>query len=282
MARFPTNVDRKKLEDIITDLISVDGDIYAFQKQLATEAGTLRLIAEYCDVRCANKAIDRLNGAIVRVCKHWSFESNLRANFYCQSIELAAELHRPDLEKHIPGYAGPPATPTHGIANSRDLSSSMADLSVGTPKGAAVQHLSHGYAAVLSPTGRSLIPTPYQMQPTYSTTPMHYRGPFSPVMNYNSPGPHLNSPYTNVYGILGPYSPTQPTYWNGLTGTGRDAHQVLPMDISQFTGANGRRQTAARFGGRSSYNNPAGHHNVVDVQRIQEGSDVRTTVSCLP
>lgn len=52
---------------IILDLLSVDGTIYAWQKQLATEAGTLRLVAEYSDVNSAVRAIERLNGATVRV-----------------------------------------------------------------------------------------------------------------------------------------------------------------------------------------------------------------------
>lgn len=48
-------------------MLGVDGAIYAWQKQLATEAGTLRLVAEYSDVNSAARAIERLNGATVRV-----------------------------------------------------------------------------------------------------------------------------------------------------------------------------------------------------------------------
>jgi hypothetical protein len=55
------------LEAIILDLLSVDGAIYAWQKQLAIEAATLHLVAEYSDVNSAARAIERLNGATVRV-----------------------------------------------------------------------------------------------------------------------------------------------------------------------------------------------------------------------
>jgi hypothetical protein len=56
---------------IILDLLSIDGAVYAYQKQLAAEAGTLRLIAEYSDVNSATRAVERLNGATVRVSIHY-------------------------------------------------------------------------------------------------------------------------------------------------------------------------------------------------------------------
>src|SRR5450432_2008661 len=69
VANFPSGggFDRAKLEGIILDLLNVDGTVYAYQKQLATEAGTFRLIAEYGDVNAAARAVERLNGATVRV-----------------------------------------------------------------------------------------------------------------------------------------------------------------------------------------------------------------------
>jgi hypothetical protein len=69
VANFPRGggYDRAKLEGIMLDMLSVDGFVYAFQKQLATEAGTLRLIVEYSDVNAASRAVERLNGAIIRV-----------------------------------------------------------------------------------------------------------------------------------------------------------------------------------------------------------------------
>jgi hypothetical protein len=72
IATFPSSggFDRAKLEVIILDLLSIDGAVYAYQKQLATEAGTLRLIAEYSDVNSAARAVERLNGATVRVSIH--------------------------------------------------------------------------------------------------------------------------------------------------------------------------------------------------------------------
>jgi hypothetical protein len=69
VASFPTSggFERAKLEGIILDLLSIDGVVYAYQKQLATEAGTIRLIAEYSDVNSAAHAVERLDGATIRV-----------------------------------------------------------------------------------------------------------------------------------------------------------------------------------------------------------------------
>ena len=59
--------DNDKIESIIVDLLSIDGVIYAYQKQLASEHGTLRMVVEFCDVGSAHRAVARLNGATVRV-----------------------------------------------------------------------------------------------------------------------------------------------------------------------------------------------------------------------
>lgn len=72
IAKFPgaASFDRAKIEDIIVDLLAVDGAVYAYQKQLATEIGTVRMIVEFCDVGSAHRAVARLNGSTVRVSQH--------------------------------------------------------------------------------------------------------------------------------------------------------------------------------------------------------------------
>jgi hypothetical protein len=69
VASFPSYADRSKLEIMMIELLGLDGTIYAYQKQLASEAGTLRLVAEYCDVTCAEPAVKRLNESSIRVSK---------------------------------------------------------------------------------------------------------------------------------------------------------------------------------------------------------------------
>ncbi len=49
----------------------------------------------------------------------------------------------------------------------------------------------------------------------------------------------------------------------------------------QDPNAFGRRQNAIRGASRPAFNNSVGQHNVVDVDRIRQGLDVRTTVGGL-
>ena len=60
-------IDRAKIEDIIVDLLAIDGAVYAYQKQALTEAGTVGMIVEFCDVGSAHRAVARLNGSTIRV-----------------------------------------------------------------------------------------------------------------------------------------------------------------------------------------------------------------------
>lgn len=53
-----------------------------------------------------------------------------------------------------------------------------------------------------------------------------------------------------------------------------------PRSMQAYARTDGRRQNAMRVN-RSPFYNAAGHHNHVDVTRIREGIDVRTTVSVM-
>lgn len=54
--------NKKEFEDGLKQLLEVDGKLCAWQKISATEAGTFRLIAEFCDIKKAKQAIARCNG----------------------------------------------------------------------------------------------------------------------------------------------------------------------------------------------------------------------------
>lgn len=70
IARFPSTEtsDYPSLGEMILGLLAMEGPLYAWQKQLTTETGTLRVIAEYSDVSLAERVVERLNGATVQVC----------------------------------------------------------------------------------------------------------------------------------------------------------------------------------------------------------------------
>lgn len=87
--------------------------------------------------------------------------------------------------------------------------------------------------------------------------------------------PHTPS-MTSALPLMGPlYAPTNPASAMAI-------HQGYAGPRTHYNSNRheGRRQNAMRVN-RSTYYNAAGHHNHVEVNRIREGTDVRTTVSLL-
>jgi hypothetical protein len=253
----------------------VDGAVYAYQKQLATEAGTFRLIAEYSDVNSAVRAIERLNGTTVRV--SISTVCICRLLKVLQGISISVGFHKPDLNSLSPHRRGPPATPTRGGGDHRDLVSGMDRISISTPSTLRHPLNSPAYDSVLSPTGRSFVPTPYLISPPCSGLPIPLNAQFSPagttVIGYTPPGVHFSP---SNFGTDSVFLPPRGA-WCDMGSPIRAQPCGAPLSNGRF---GGRRQGNSRTGNRSSYaNSLAGQHNVVDIDRIRAGLDVRTTVS---
>lgn len=86
-----------------------------------------------------------------------------------------------------------------------------------------------------------------------------------------SPWSPVNSPYAN-YGL---HSPIWTPYAPGTIGQERRVQalpQVRPGHFLQ------QQRSLGKLSGRQSHEHSSGHHNVVDVERIRQGTDVRTTV----
>lgn len=68
-ASYPSNtaLDRKAFEESLRELLSAEGELYAWQKLLATEAGTFKMVAEFADSGLAGRAIARCNNKIIGV-----------------------------------------------------------------------------------------------------------------------------------------------------------------------------------------------------------------------
>lgn len=63
-AKYPTKVtiDKFEFEDSLRAALSAEGEIYAWQKLLASEAGSYRMVAEFVDSTVASRAVKRCNG----------------------------------------------------------------------------------------------------------------------------------------------------------------------------------------------------------------------------
>ena len=185
--------------------------------------------------------------------------------------------------RKVDGFATP-ADPFDGLTTpvATPLRTPMTDFTNGyqtlslakTPQGnaAMVQSPHH------NPSSMGL-PVP----PQFGGYPWLYRGqvpPMSPLVF--DAMPQRNGSITAaipgnlpLVGGMFPQSPT-PTASQGFQSFSSDFGN--PRSFPSYHRADGRRQNAMRIA-RAPYFNPAGHHNHVDVNRIREGIDVRTTVS---
>ena len=134
------------------------------------------------------------------------------------------------------------------------------------------------YRSVLSPSGRSFLPTtPFAISHAYPS----FGGLFSPANNavsgFTPPAALYSSPYPvgnletsmTLHGFV-PRMAGQ----GELEGPNREAERGSPG-----IRYNARRQNPPRWGNRTSYSNSqVGYHNAVDIDRIRAGLDVRTTV----
>jgi hypothetical protein len=84
---YPANaaVDRKVFEDAVRAALQTEGNLLAWQKIAATQIGTFKMIAEYCDTFKAQKAVKRLHGCYCKV--------TLLALLSC-SLGISADLIR--------------------------------------------------------------------------------------------------------------------------------------------------------------------------------------------
>ncbi|ELR10446.1 hypothetical protein VC83_00536 [Pseudogymnoascus destructans] len=260
--------DRAKIEDIIVDLLAIDGAVYAYQKQAPTEAGAVGMIVEFCDVGSAHRAVARLNGATVR------------------GITLKLGLHKPDIDQRPPRVPhGSQHTPIRGRGDYDDLIGSIERLSISSPP-AYNQQVPFSYpTTMMSPVGSSYVPT-FPVNPVFPAT-VPLGGPYlsaqSPVTGYTPGGYGIPSQYGATSVTSDNSRLTTPTgkTWNN-TGSPMNGGSSKDESQSQLRlygrRQNSVRQSAVRGTGRPPFGSSVGQHNIVDVGRIRQGLDVRTTI----
>ncbi|KAI0546247.1 RNA recognition motif 2-domain-containing protein [Xylaria curta] len=240
-------MDRQRLEQVLKRLLQDEGDLFAFKPELTTgaEGSLFSAVAEYCDNDASLKAVARFNNTIIE-----------------GGFQLCMALYRPD----IPSYGtvnnsiiSPARTSTTGSDIVQDLQRLSLSRSQST-----VPALNNTNALLSTPVRSSEL----QMQPTYGMLPILYHGipmttpPY--VFDNLSSRSHTAAFSSAAYPFLSPIAP-------------RNAY--IPRDMivpRQFPGLN-RRQNATRVS-RSPYFQQTNSHNHVDVNRIREGTDVRTTI----
>ena len=180
-------------------------------------------------------------------------------------------LYRPD----IPTMASSPqddiVSPSRAPSTVSDLVNDFQQFSLSSRAPSAGPSM-HG--SIISPPTRTQISTPFQLQPTYGMMPVVYHGvPVSPPYVYDGmqPRSHTGIAPSSNYSLVSPMTSPSPSFTSGDFMTPRQFQPPLGR-------GDGRRHNAMRIA-RSSFYNQNTHHNHVDINRIREGTDVRTTVS---
>ncbi|KAI8947178.1 RNA recognition motif 2-domain-containing protein [Xylaria longipes] len=240
-------MDRQRLELALRRLLQDEGDLFAFKPELTTgaEGSLFSAIVEYCDNDVSLKAVARFNNTIIE-----------------GGFQLCIALYRPDIPSYRTvnsGVLSPARTSTTGSDIVQDLQRLSMSRSQST-----VPALNNANTLLSTPVRSSGL----QMQPTYGMLPILYHGipmttpPY--VFDNLPPRSHATAFSSAAYPFISPVAP-------------RSAYVPRDMIVPrQYPGLN-RRQNASRVS-RTPYFQQTNSHNHVDVNRITEGTDVRTTI----
>lgn len=297
-----TPYNKKSFEQGVIDLLSVEGDLFAWQKQAATEAGTFRMVVEYCDVTHAIRTIQRLNGHQIK--------------FPQGDVVLNLELHTPDVAQ-ASQRLGHMTTRTRRSTEQSNLTDTLGRLTLnstpsipGQPEAFAGAVPSPAILPYITSMGGN--PAAFGLAPASLCNPIVMGGVYSAPIAF--PQGYSSALQVQGYVDAGDFNSFPPGFGPNyaVVQNGHDHafNQVAfqPQGYAQgfvqhhghsnafvhnrgtayLNRPNNRRQNAVkasnhRKGGRYQDDDHAtGQHNQVDIQRIKEGIDVRTTVSIFP
>ncbi|GAP89639.1 putative meiosis protein mei2 [Rosellinia necatrix] len=242
-----TVIEQHRLVIILKKLLQDEGDLFAFKPELATgaEGSLFSAIAEYCDNDVSLKAVARFNNTIIE-----------------GGFQLCIALYRPDISSYGT-INNDVISPTRTSTASSDIAHDLQRLTMSRSQ-STVPTLNNASTILRTPIRSPAL----QVQPTYGMLPIVYHGiPMAtpPYVFDSLPSrPHTAAFSSAAYPFLSPM-------------TSRNAYIPRDMVVPRpFPGLN-RRQNATRVS-RSPYFQPTNSHNHVDVNRIREGTDVRTTI----
>ncbi|KAI5864582.1 RNA recognition motif 2-domain-containing protein [Durotheca rogersii] len=243
--------DPQQLEAFLKDILQSEGDLFALQTREGVQGSLMSAVVEYCDNEMSLRAVSRFNGVVVN------------------GLQMCIVIYRPDIQPMLNAAPGAVTGPARPMASESDLVGGFQRMSLSRPQ------------SVVSSTSNSLLHTQvrspvsadgFQLQPSYGMMPVLYHGlPVSSSYVFDQLPSRSNSTVASAgnYSLASPMASQQGPYL--------PTDLVTPRQFQQCGRPDGRRQNAMRVA-RSPYYNAANHHNHVDVGRIREGIDVRTTI----
>ncbi|EAA28006.3 hypothetical protein GE21DRAFT_4404 [Neurospora crassa] len=246
---------QSQVEAIVYNFLQDEGELFAFQRLTDSTQGLFKAIVEFSDVDVAVAVVSKFNG------------------FTVNGIQLLLTLCQPDTPAlglaSADAYNNPPRPQVQDITNI------FQNMSVArTPQ--STRPLVGGGRVTQSPASISVPQQQIAMYPVVYQTPINSGNRY--VLDQTPTRDHSVAPLTPLTPISGGLSVMSSSiYTPPATPMAMQNDYTSPRSMQQFGRPDGRRQNAMRVS-RSPYHNAAGHHNHVDVNRIREGIDVRTTI----
>ncbi|OAR00361.1 hypothetical protein LLEC1_00295 [Akanthomyces lecanii] len=216
------------------------GEIFAFEKKMTYRDGSFRGIVEYCDVLAAKTALVQAPTS--------EGQSGVRIVLAAHQEENPTSTGNEVRVCDTPRVSNPGSGWQYGLASSKQNSMPQANLCLNTSVAMypviAQQSYTPSLPYLMNPfiagaPGAEVATLSAPISPSYQRVSASYRKPPSPAL----------------------------TVHNGFSPS-RSSSAYSRLD---------RRQHAARVN-RNAFQSPSSHHNHVDVHRIREGIDVRTTI----
>lgn len=253
------SLDVGQVFDIAQNFLHSYGRLFAFIKiPNPSKTPSFRAIAEFCDISHATKVIANCAHVTTpEVCSHILLYNLQKILMNPKGVHLVISPYETN------SNFVSPLKPTQIVTGAN------------TQNNAQHQHMHIGSAS------RSVVPIEGRVSHPFTMYPLMVQSPFVAnvpyILDSLPPGSSQGSvsPITTLapsYPVLGPlyHAPPSPA----LTV---QSNYSPSRAVAGFFRSDGRRQNAARVT-RSPYNNSTNHHNYVDINRIRDGIDVRTTV----
>ncbi|KAL2017300.1 hypothetical protein VTK56DRAFT_2323 [Thermocarpiscus australiensis] len=249
-----TDIGTARAETVVHTFLETQGEVFAFQRQSQLNDYAFRALVEFSDADVATSVAQKFNGVtlggvhlILAMCQLDVTATNFQSLAGYNSPQ--SPVH--DMTNIFQNMAvSKPPQPSNALVVPCRLGQSPASFHVPQQQIAMYPQVYHGPP----PTGPSRFMFDQTPTRSQSVAPMTPLTPMSGGMPIMAP---LYTPPATPMAIHGDFT--------------------SPRNIAPYGRLENRRQNAMRVN-RSPYYNAASHHNHVDVNRIRDGIDVRTTI----
>ncbi|KAK3368202.1 RNA recognition motif 2-domain-containing protein [Podospora didyma] len=251
-----SGVNLNTVESTVHNFLHTQGEIFAIQRQSQpNNPAPFQALVEFCDANVAVHVAKELNGITIGgihiVLTSWAGQQNTIASPEHRGpyTYSRAPLHEiSDVFKGM-NLSKPPHTHSQALVASGRHGQSPAGL-----------HIPQQQIAMYPVVYHSHIPGPTRYMLDQTPTRSHSITPMSPMTPMSASVPIM-----------------APMYTPPATPMALHSDYTSPRHMQSYARPDSRRQNAMRVN-RSPFYNAAGHHNHVDVNRIRDGIDVRTTI----